>query len=67
MLPSPYGHCADLPLHYYDQYSYSRCYLECVTADVINSCGCSDVYLPGTLLFYNLKLVLFKVINEQKF
>jgi len=35
------------PLHYYKNYSYSACQVECVTSYVIRRCGCRDPLQPG--------------------
>ena len=40
------------PLHYYKNYSYSACQVECKTAYVINKCGCREPFQPGKFRTY---------------
>lgn len=40
-------HLKPNPLHYYKNYSYSACIVECKAAYVINKCGCRDLLQPG--------------------
>ena len=37
------------PLHFYSDYSYSACMVECKTAYVIKKCGCREMLQPGIL------------------
>ena len=57
LLPYPYGTCANQTLRYYDDYSRSRCQMECFTQFLIEECNCTDTYSPGDASYLSRSLV----------
>jgi hypothetical protein len=66
LLSPPYGVCGSQPLAYYDSYSRSRCEMECQTNNLIDNCGCIDVYMPGSVHSKRPAVFTTSFDNDQK-